>query len=147
MASILDIAVPAPLEPAGLSTLPDWEQFAALWNGNDMAAAHDWLNQRWAILVANRIRGQEDPEARFLQGIAFATLALFFTQNGNQEGALLMLDDALVWLGRYRPRFLGVEVAPILDSLQELRPMILGLAPDAECPMQPFVYRRFEYHR
>ena len=147
MASILDIAVPAPLEPAGLSALPDWQEFAALWNRNDMAAAHDWLNQRWAILVANRIRGHEDPEAQFLQGIAFATLALFFTQNGNQEGALLMLDDALVWLGRYRPRFLGVEVDPILDSLQEMRPMILGLAPDAECPMQPFVYRRFEYHR
>ena len=29
-----------------LSTI-DWEEFAALWNGNDLGVAHDWLNERW----------------------------------------------------------------------------------------------------
>lgn len=145
MASLLDLAVPAPLEPGGMQQSPDWEEFARLWNANDMAAAHDWLNRRWSHLVANRLGGHSDPEARFLQGIAFATLTLFFVQNANQDGALLTLDDALIYLGRYRPRFLGVEVEPILETLNELRPLIAGLAPDAECPIQPFVYRRFEY--
>ncbi|MEW5888737.1 MAG: DUF309 domain-containing protein [Pseudomonadota bacterium] len=124
-----------------------WEELAALWNANDLAAAHDWLNERWSRLVRNRPGGQADPEARFLQALAFAVLALYFTQTGNQEGARLMLDDALVALARYRPRFLGLEVEPIVATLLELQPVIAGLAPDAECPLYPFVFRKLEYDR
>lgn len=123
----------------------DWQEFAFLWDGNDMARAHDWLNLRWSRLIRDRIAGEQDPEAQFLQGLAFATLALHFTQSANQEGALLVLDDALVLLSKYRPAFLGVEVDPVIATLNELRPLIAGLAPDAECPMQPFVYRKFRY--
>lgn len=122
-----------------------WEEFARLWDGNDLATAHDWLNERWMRLIRNRPGGQQDAEAQFLQSLAYATLALHFTQNGNQEGALLLLDDALVALGRYRPEFLGVQVDPILATLNELRPLLVGLAPHAECPLWPFVYRKFEY--
>jgi hypothetical protein len=124
-----------------------WEEFAALWDSNDLAAAHDWLNERWSRLVRNRPGGQQDPEAQFLQALAFAVLALFFTQTGNQEGARLMIDDALVCLGKYRPGFLGVRVDPILATLNELRPLLAGLAPDADCPVWPFVYNKFEYQR
>jgi hypothetical protein len=74
-------------------------------------------------------------------------LALHFTQHGNQEGAVLMVDDAMVALGRFRPGFLGVQVDPIIATLQELRPLLAGLAPDAECPLWPFVYRKFEYRK
>lgn len=123
----------------------DWEELASLWNRNELAAVHDWLNQRWSHLIQSRLLGQADPEAEFLQGLAFAALALFFTQNRNQEGALLMLDDALVVLHKYRPGLLGVRIDPILDTLGELRPLLVGLAPDAECPLQPFAYRKFEY--
>lgn len=131
---------------------PDWEHFrweelAALWNANDLAAAHDWLNERWSRLVRNRPGGQADPEARFLQALAFAVLALYFTQVGNQEGARLMLDDALVALAGYRPRFLGLEVDPIVATLAELKPLIAPLAPDAECPLYPFVFRKLDYDR
>lgn len=125
----------------------EWEELAILWDGNNLAAAYDWLNERWSRLVRNRPGGQQDPEAEFLQALAFAVLALHFTQHGNQEGARLMIDDALVCLGRYRPRFLGVHVDPILATLNELRPLLAGLAPDADCPIWPFVYHKFEYQR
>ena len=109
-----------------------------------MRGMHDWLNQRWSRLVETRMMGQRDTDAEFLQALAFAALALHFTQNRNQEGALLMLDDALVALTRFRPGLFGVRVDPILDTLNELRPMMVGLAPEDECPLQPFVCRRFE---
>ena len=123
----------------------EWGEFARLWNTNQLAAAHDWLNERWSRLIRNSVLGTTDPEAEFLQGLAFATLALFFTQNRNQEGARLVLDDALVALGKYRPRFLGVNVDPIVATLNELRPLLAGLAAEDDCPLLPFVYAKFEH--
>jgi len=125
----------------------DWREVATLWNDNELGVLHDWLNERWSRLVRNSVLGNQDPEAEFLQALAFATLALFFTQKHNQDGALLMLDDALIALGKYRPRFLGVEVDPLVGTLQELRPLLVSLAPDDPCPLYPFVYPKFEYHR
>ncbi len=122
-----------------------WEELANLWNTNDLAAAHDWLNERWSGLVRNRPGGQADPEAQFLQALAYAVLALQFTQVGNQAGARLLLDDALIALARYRPRYLGVHIDPIYATLHELKPMLAGLADDDPCPLFPFVYRKFEH--
>lgn len=146
MMSLLDLA-PRDLPPPDRQVLSnlDWSEVAAMWNNNQLQELHDWLNERWSRLIRNSPAGMRDPEAEFLQGLAFATLALFFTQNRNQEGALLMIDDALVTLARYRPRFLGVHIDPILAALQELRPLLVGLPPDAECPLYPFVYPKFEY--
>ncbi|MBK7615655.1 MAG: DUF309 domain-containing protein [Burkholderiales bacterium] len=122
----------------------DWTEVAQLWNSNDLGTLHDWLNQRWSRLIRDSALGQRDPEAEFLQALAFATLALFFTQNRNQEGALLMLDDALMALGRYRPAYLGIRIEPIYNTLHELRPLLVGLAPDAECPVWPLLLPKFE---
>lgn len=143
---ILDLArkdLPPP-DRQVLSVL-DWREAAAMWNDNQMGQLHDWLNERWSRLIRNSLLGAKDPEAEFLQGLAYATLALFFTQNRNQEGALLMIDDAQMALAKYRPRFLGVHVEPILGALQELRPLLVGLAPEDDCPLYPFVYPKFEY--
>lgn len=123
----------------------DWTEVALLWNGNELGALHDLLNERWSRLIRNSVLGTRDPEAEFLQGLAFAALALFFTQNRNQEGAMLLLDDALMVLGKYRPQFLGVRVEPILGTLQDLRPLIAALPADGENPMFPFVYAKFEH--
>jgi hypothetical protein len=116
-----------------------------MWNDNQLGQLHDWLNERWSKLIRNSLLGTKDPEADFLQGLAYAALALFFTQNRNQEGALLMIDDAMMALGKYRPQFLGVKVEAILGCLQELRPLLVGLTPEADCPLFPFVYPKFEY--
>ena len=143
---ILDLATPRELPPPDRQVLSllDWKEVQVMWDSNDLGILHDWLNERWSRLIRNSLLGTKDPEAEFLQGLAFATLALFFTQNQNQDGALLMLDDAQMVLGKYRPRFLGVNVEPILGALQELRPLLVGLAPEAECPLYPFVYPKFE---
>lgn len=125
----------------------DWSEVAILWNNNELGVLHDWLNERWSRLIRNSLLGQADPEAEFLQSLAFAVLALFFTQNQNQEGALLMADDALVALNKYRPSYLGVAIDPIIAILQDLRPLLSGLAPDDPCPLYPFAYPKFEYHR
>lgn len=123
----------------------DWSEVATLWNANELGVLHDLLNERWSRLIRNSVLGTRDPEAEFLQGLAFATLALFFTQNRNQEGALLMVDDALIALGKYRPRFMGVQIDPIIGTLQTLRPLIVSLPADGENPMFPFVYAKFEH--
>ncbi len=125
----------------------DWDQLAALWDDNDFRAVHDWLNWRWSELVKSRVLRDDDPDARFLQGLAFAALALHFTQCGNQEGSLMMIDDATIFLAPSVPSHQGVAVEPVLQSLAELRPLLVGLPPDAECPMQPFVYRKFRLTR
>ncbi len=147
MSSLLDLARSGLVVPgnAPLTDSLDWEEFAALWDSNDLAAAHDWLNLRWSRRVETRVAASDDPEARFLQGLAFATLALYFTQTARQDSALLMLDDALMALAPYRPAFLGVRVDPIVATLGELRPLIASLAPGADNPMFPFVYCRFKY--
>lgn len=121
----------------------DWQELAGLWDNNRLQEAHDWLTARWMHLVRTRPGGQADPDAQLLQGLAFAVNALFFTQQANQEGALLMLDDALLLLGRFRPAFLGVSLEPIVDTLQTLRPTIVTLGPDDVFPGQLFVYRKF----
>ncbi|GAB4396343.1 MAG: hypothetical protein OHK0048_00700 [Rhodoferax sp.] len=145
---LLDINAQPLVDPSrqALDTL-NWGEVERLWNANRLAELHDWLNERWSALVRNSPAGQDDPEARFLQAWAFATLALFFTQNHNQEGALLMADDALVALARYRPSFMGVRVEAVAQCLQELRPLLSGLPADAPCPILPFVYPKFEWSR
>lgn len=146
--TILDLGARPLLVPSkDLGHEYDWEAFAHLWNGNDLRAAHDWLNGHWSALIRKRVAGEADPEARFLQALGFATVALYFAQGNNQEGALLMLDDALVGLAPYRPAYLGVRIDPIVATLQELRPVIAALAPDAQCPVWPFVYCKFEFER
>lgn len=125
----------------------DWCEVAHMWNNNQLGQLHDWLNERWSRLIRNSPLGNKDPEAELLQALAFATLALFFTQSQNQEGALLLVDDAMMALGKYRPSYMGIKIEPIYGTLQDLRPMLVGLAPDAECPMYPFAYAKFEYTR
>lgn len=148
MEIIRDLGARPLLVPArDLGQAYEWETFAHLWNSNDLRGAHDWLNGHWTALVQKRVTGEADPEARFLQALGFATVALYFTQGNNQEGALLMLDDALIGLAPYRPAYLGVRVDPIVATLEELRPVIAALTPDAEYPVWPFVYCRFEFGR
>ncbi|MEO8332020.1 MAG: DUF309 domain-containing protein [Gallionella sp.] len=116
-----------------------------LWNGNNFGAVHDWLGERWNYLIQSRPDGEGDRDARFLQGLVFAALAFYFTQNQNQDGAAMLADDALAVLPEYLPSYRGVEVAPILETLNVLRPLLNGLAHEAECPLQPFVFNKFKY--
>lgn len=125
----------------------DWDELDHHWNSNDFGAVHDWLNERWAQIVKTSPVGDKDPDARFMQGLAYAALALYFTQDNNQESARLFLDDALMVLPQYKPAHMGVMVEPVLETLHTLRPAIALLGPDDECPFQPFVYNKLMFVR
>lgn len=122
-----------------------WRELASCWDSHDFGAAHDWLGERWNHLIQTRPGGHDDPDARFLQGVAFTALAFHFTRNRNQEGARLLLDDALEVLRDYLPSHRGLRVAPMLESLRALQPLLAGIAPDAPCPMEPFSCRPLVY--
>ena len=122
-----------------------WDELELLWNANNFGAVHDWLGERWNHLIQTRPDGHEDPDARFLQGLAFAALAFHFTQNQNQDGAALLADDALTLLPQFVPAYRGVALGPVLETLNTLRPLLAGLDSEANCPLQPFVVKKFEY--
>lgn len=122
-----------------------WDELALLWDGNNFGAVHDWLGERWNHLIQTRPEGHEDPDAQFLQGLAFAALAFHFTQNHNQDGAALLAEDALALLPRFLPAWRGVEIAPVLETLNTLLPLLEGLDHAADCPMQPFVFNKLAY--
>lgn len=122
-----------------------WDELELLWNANQFGAVHDWLGERWNHLIQTRPGGHDDPDAQFLQGLAFAALAFHFTQNHNQDGAALLADDALAVLPRFVPSHQGIEIAPVLETLHALRPLLEGLQHDAACPMQPFAFNKLAY--
>ncbi|OIP15996.1 MAG: hypothetical protein AUK53_03700 [Betaproteobacteria bacterium CG2_30_59_46] len=122
-----------------------WDELALLWNANNFGAVHDWLGERWNTLIQTRSKGQEDPDAQFLQGLAFAALSFHFTQNHNQDGAALLAEDALAMLPRFLPVYCGLEIAPVLETLNTLLPQLVWLEHDADCPMQPFVFNKLVY--
>lgn len=125
----------------------NWEELALLWNINDFRAVHDWLNARWSDLVQSRVLRDKDPDARFLQGLAFAALALHFTESGNHEGARMMMDDAQVFLAPHVPSHEGVAVEPVLEMLADLRTRIAVLPMNTPCELQASAQRRFRLVR
>ncbi len=125
----------------------DWDELDHLWNSNDFGAVHDWLNERWGQIVKTNPAGEMNPDARFMQGLAFAALAMHFTQDSNQESARLFIDDALMVLPQYNPSHLGIKVEPVLETLHTLRDAISLLGADAPCPFQPFVYNKLVFER
>ncbi|PWB51978.1 MAG: DUF309 domain-containing protein [Nitrosomonadales bacterium] len=122
-----------------------WAELELLWNSNNFGAVHDWLGERWNHLIQTRPGGHDDPDAQFLQGLAFAALAFHFTQNHNQDGAALLAEDAIAKLTGFLPSYRGVEVKPVLETLDILLPLLGGLEHDADCPMQPFVFNKLTY--
>ncbi len=122
-----------------------WHQLASLWDRNDFGGVHDWLGARWNQLIQERPQGHDDPDARFLQGLAYAALALHFTQHHNQDGARLMAEDAVRVLSTYQPAYAGVAVVPVIESIRALQPCLAGIDNDADCPMQPLRYAPFQF--
>lgn len=112
----------------------DWGELQNLWNNGDFDEVHDWLNERWATLVRDKQGADKDGDARFMQGLAFAAMALHFAQTANQEGARLLLDDALMVLPQFAPAHLGIMVEPVLETLHNLRPVIALLGANDEYP-------------
>lgn len=122
-----------------------WQELAPLWEDNEFGRAHSWLGARWNHLIQTRPLGLDDPDARFMQGLAFAAMAIYFTRNCNQQGARLVLDDALERLPAYEPVYRGVHVTPITEMLSRLKPMVADLPLEADCPVEPSFFGRLRF--
>ena len=122
-----------------------WDEMAMQWNANNFGEVHDWLGERWNFLIQSSPLGQDDPDAKFFQGLAYVALAFYFTQNFNQEGAAVMAEDALKVLPKFSPVYHGIHVNPIIEDIQVLLPYLQGIATDAACPMKPFGYNKLKY--
>lgn len=103
-----------------------WDELAALWDEGDFRGVHDWINERWARVVQTHPEGDRQPFARFLQGLAFAALALHFARERNAESARIFVEDALEVLPRYAPQYAGIELAPIIETLHALAAALPG---------------------
>jgi hypothetical protein len=114
-----------------------WDELAALWQSGDFRGVHDWINERWARTVQESPQGDADPFARFLQGVAFAALAFHFAEVQNGESAAIFVEDGIDVLSRYPASFAGIEIAPLVDALAELRDRLP--APDTGLPIPPVV--------
>lgn len=112
-----------------------WDELTALWQAGDFRGVHDWLNERWAHTVQQSPRGDAEPFAQFLQGLAYAALAFHFAGEQNAESASLFVEDGLDILPRYAPSFAGIEIPPITDALAELRGQLP--APATAMPVPP----------
>lgn len=122
-----------------------WQELAPLWDSYNFGAVHDWLGERWNHIIQSSAQGDDDRDALFLQALAFAGLAMHFTRDRNQDGALLLADDALALLPRFLPVYHGMDVAPVIESLKLLRPLLEGIDPEADCPLQPFVCNKLKF--
>jgi hypothetical protein len=114
-----------------------WDELAALWQSGDFRGVHDWINERWSRTVQESPQGAADPFARFLQGVAFAALAFHFADEQNGESAAIFVEDGLNVLSRFPPAFAGIEIAPIVDALAELRVHIPEA--DSGLPIPPVI--------
>lgn len=114
-----------------------WDELAALWQSGDFSGVHDWINQHWSRIVQEAPRGDADPFARFLQGMAFAALAFHFADQQNAESAGIFVEDAIEVLSRFPPAYAGIEVPPIVDALVELRAHMPS--PDSTLPIPTII--------
>lgn len=122
-----------------------WNELAPLWDGDNFGRAHAWLGARWNHMIQTRPLGLDDPDARFMQGLAFAAMAIYFTRNSNQQGARLVLEDALERLPEYEPAYRGVQVTPICEMLSQLKLMVADLPMEADCPVEPSFFRQLRF--
>jgi predicted metal-dependent hydrolase len=98
------------------------EQF----NGRLFYECHDTLEDAWSGL-----RGEPRD---FFQGLIQAAVAFYHLGNGNRAGALSTLRRSLERLRRYPSRYEGVELAPLVASLE---PWLEALEAGGETPAEP----------
>lgn len=98
-----------------------WDELQEMWSRGDFQGAHDWLNAHWSAEVKDLPDGDRQPQARFLQGLAFVALAFHFALAQNRESTGLFVHDGLRVLPAFEPAYGGIQVTPLVDALAELK--------------------------
>lgn len=100
-------SVPAPFLP------PELVQGVAQFNRGEYFECHETLEGLW--------RRQRGPKREVYQGIIQVAVALHHLRNGNDRGAVAMLEKALPKLERGRRIRTGVDVARLLEEVGRLK--------------------------
>lgn len=102
-----------------------------LFNAAHFFEAHEVLEDVW--------RPAPEPERKFLQGLIQIAVALHHHSTGNVVGCRSLLQRGLRNLAPYPNRYLGLELAPFRDEVEQWR---LALESHQRLPMLPLI--RFE---
>ena len=87
---------------------------------------HDTLEELWS--------GVRGAPRDFFQGLIQAAVGFYHLGNGNRAGARSVLGRSLERLGRYPPRYAGVELEPLRAAVGE---WLRALETDAPVPAEP----------
>lgn len=100
-----------------------------LFNRQDYFEAHEVWEQLWLTC--------DGPDKRFYQGLIQAAVALCHFCNGNVRGALKLYHSSREYLGRYLPRYAGLNVEDFCAQMARcFAPLLaqpdppLGLTPE-----------------
>lgn len=109
-------------EPPAPDVPPEVVRGAALFNAGLFFEAHEYWEDVW--------RASRPPERAFYHGLVQAAAGCYHAEKGNAHGAAVLLAKARAKLAAYAPRFLGVDVAALLASLQAVRagPAVAGVS-------------------
>jgi predicted metal-dependent hydrolase len=89
------------------------EEGLALIRSGAYFEAHEELEDEW--------REAPSEERDFLQGLVHVAVAWLHAESGNRNGCERQLEKAARRLGPYAPGHRGVDVATVLDDVEEAR--------------------------
>ncbi|GAB6166672.1 hypothetical protein JCM19992_26720 [Thermostilla marina] len=86
-----------------------FEQGVALFNRGDYFEAHEVWEELW--------HDRTLPERRFIQGLIQLAVGMYWLRRGNLIGARRLLQRADENVAPFRPRCLGVTIAPLFAQV------------------------------
>lgn len=92
---------------------PELRRFAELFNAGDYWESHEALEGAW-----------RSRRSRFYQGLILYASAFVHARRGNAHGVRAQLDKAREALGAFRPAYLGVDVAHLLEHARVCRGLV-----------------------
>lgn len=106
-------AVRLAAQPAPADVPPDVHRGLALFHAGLFFECHEYFEDVW--------RASRSPEREFYHGLVQAAAGCYHAEKGNAHGAAVLLLKAREKLKAYAPRYLGVDVAALLASLETVR--------------------------
>ena len=87
---------------------PRYAEFRKLFNAKKFFEAHEVLELLW--------RETKGPERDFYQGLIQIAAVFVHIQKQTPEGGRKLLEKASAKLGKFEPRFMGLEISKLLSQ-------------------------------
>jgi len=101
------------VQPAPADVPREVHRGLALFSAGLFFECHEYFEDVW--------RASRGPEREFYHGLVQAAAGCYHAEKGNAHGAAVLLLKAREKLKAYAPRYLGVDVASLLASLERVR--------------------------